>query len=83
MRQAVFTLGLLWLGGCAALPLAAGAGAVSAATQVPSWLTVANDALYGIKTLSQTAQLACQLQAVANSRGDSQTSTAAGYFCSW
>lgn len=83
MTRAPLALSLLWLGGCAALPLAAGAGAVSAATQVPSWLTIANDAINGITRLSQTAQLACQLQAVANSRGDSQTSTATGYFCSW
>jgi hypothetical protein len=83
MRAALALALLLLMGGCAALPIAAGMGALSAATHVPTWITLANDAITGIKILSQAAQLACQLQAVANSRGDSQTSTATGYFCSW
>jgi|GEM_PF-4001015 len=83
MRAALALAVLLAMSGCAALPIAAGMGALSAATQVPTWMTIANDAITGIKTLSQAAQLACQLQAVANSRGDSQTSIATGYLCTW
>lgn len=84
MRLAIVLLAGLWLAGCAAaLPLAATAGAASAATQVPTWISIANDAIYGIKTLTAAEQLACSLQTAANAKGDAVMSYYAGYFCTW
>lgn len=81
LAAAALLLLVAQLGGCAHLAL--GLGAAAGIAQAPTWLTAAQDAVAGVRTLSAAAQLACELQAEANRRDDGAASAGIGRFCTW
>lgn len=81
-RRTLIVTAAFLCGGCA-LPIAAGVGAAGAASQVPSWITAAQNAINGVKTLTEAEQLACNVQTAANAAGDKTLAYYAGFGCVW
>jgi hypothetical protein len=80
-RAVIGCAGFLMLAGCAALPAAGiGAGAALAAPEIPTWIAVAEGTG---AVLSDTAKLACAVQAAANLAGNAKLSADAGMLCRW